>query len=116
MTETCGKLRGSRMQCKSKPDSSKNDTTSPANPFAPAFEYFVDAAQRTILFWDVMRQRGNQFKAHQEETVPHVLEYAAELIIDGRNLERPVNYALARIIPPRDVKIDMRRRPFVVVD
>jgi pimeloyl-ACP methyl ester carboxylesterase len=79
-------------------------------------EYFIDAAQRTILFWDVMRQRGNQFKAHQEETVPHVLEYAAELIIDARNLERPVNYALVRIIPPPDVKIDPRRRPFVIVD
>jgi pimeloyl-ACP methyl ester carboxylesterase len=79
-------------------------------------EYFIDAAQRTILFWDVMRQRGNQFKAHQEETVPHVLEYAAELIIDGRNLEHPVNYALARIIPPPDVKVDSRRRPFVIVD
>ena len=31
------------------------------DPFAPAIEYGVDAAQRTILFWDVMRQRGNQF-------------------------------------------------------
>jgi hypothetical protein len=29
--------------------------------FAPAMEYMVDAAQRSVLFWDVMRQRGNQF-------------------------------------------------------
>src|ERR1043165_4513104 len=104
------------MPSKSDAESSKASTASPANPFAPAMEYFIDAAQRTILFWDVMRQRGNQFKAHQEETVPHVLEYAAELIIDARNLERPVNYALVRIIPPPDVKIDPRRRPFVIVD
>ena len=75
-----------------------------------------DAAQRTILFWDVMRQRGNQFKTQQEMTVPHVLEYAAELVLDGRNFERPVNYLLVRIIPPPDVRIDMRRRPFVIVD
>ncbi|MGB9369881.1 MAG: DUF3141 domain-containing protein [Xanthobacteraceae bacterium] len=75
-----------------------------------------DAAERTILFWDVMRQRGNQFKAQQEQTVPHVLEYAAELVLDGRNFERPVNYLLVRIIPPQGVKIDMRRRPFVIVD
>ena len=89
---------------------------SSASPLAPAFEYFVDACQRTILFWDVMRQRGNQFKAHLEETVPHVLEYAAELVLDGRNFERPVNYLLVRIIPPAGVKIDTRRRPFVIVD
>ena len=24
-------------------------------PFAPAVEYLVDAAQRRVLFWDVMR-------------------------------------------------------------
>jgi len=103
------------MPSKSNPESAKA-STSLGNPFAPAFEYFIDAAQRTVLFWDVMRQRGNQFKAHQEEAVPHVLDYAAELIVDGRNLERPVNYALVRIIPPPDIKIDNRRRPFVIVD
>jgi pimeloyl-ACP methyl ester carboxylesterase len=104
------------MPSRSKPESPDTKAGSPANPFAPALEYFVDAAQRTILFWDVMRQRGNQFKAHQEEVVPHVLDYAAELVLDGRNFERPVNYLLVRIIPPPDVKIDMLRRPFVIVD
>ena len=37
--------------------------TSPASlagPFAPAAEYLIDAAQRSVLFWDVLRQRGNQ--------------------------------------------------------
>src|SRR3954463_10001823 len=104
------------MPSRSKPESPDTKAGSPANPFAPALEYFVDAAQRTILFWDVMRQRGNQFKAHQDEIVPHVLDYAAELVLDGRNFERPVNYLLVRIIPPPDVKIDMLRRPFVIVD
>ena len=107
---------GRAMPTKAKPDTSKSDGPLPANPFAPALEYLVDAAQRTILFWDVMRQRGNQYKAHLQETVPHVLEYAAELVLDGRNFERPVNYALARIIAPPGVRIDARRRPFVIVD
>lgn len=31
-------------------------------------------------------------------------------------MERPVNYGLARIIPPEGVEIDPRKRPFVVVD
>ena len=83
---------------------------------APAVEYTVDAAQRSLLYLDVMRQRGNQYRAHLRETVPHVLDYDTELIIDGRSLERPVNYALARIVPPPEVEIRPTRRPFVVVD
>ena len=55
---------------------------------APAVEYAVDAAQRSILFWDVMRERGNQYHAHLAETAPHVLDYGFELIVDGRQLKR----------------------------
>jgi hypothetical protein len=84
--------------------------------FAPAIEYMVDAAQRTVLFWDVMRQRGNQYQEHIAEEVPHVLDYVPELVVDGRTLERPVNYALVRIVPPKGVKVDLTKRPFVVVD
>ena len=84
--------------------------------FLPATEYMTDAAQRFFLFWDVMRERGNQYRAHMAETAPHVLEYAVELVIDGRTLNRPVNYALARVIPPTGVEIDPKRRPFVIVD
>ena len=88
----------------------------PFGMFAPAMEYMVDAAQRSVLFWDVMRQRGNQFREHEAEKVPHVLDYKAELVVDGRTLPRPVNYVLARIIPPAGVEIDPTRRPFVIVD
>jgi pimeloyl-ACP methyl ester carboxylesterase len=84
--------------------------------FGPAMDYAIDAAQRTVLFWDVMRQRGNQYRDHLAETVPNVLSYKAELIIDGRTLERPVNYGLVRIVPPQGVTIDPHRRPFVIVD
>jgi hypothetical protein len=88
----------------------------PFGMFAPAMEYMVDAAQRSVLFWDVMRQRGNQYREHMAETAPHVLDYEVELVIDGRTLERPVNYALVRVVPPRGIAIDPARRPFVVVD
>jgi hypothetical protein len=84
--------------------------------FASALEYLVDAGQRSVLFLDVMRQRGVQYREHLAETVPHVLNYSVELIVDGRKLERPVNYGLVRITPPSGVKIDPKRRPFVVVD
>ena len=85
-------------------------------PFAPALEYVVDAAQRSLLFLDVMRQSGNQYREHLAETAPHVLDYEAELVVDGRTLARPVNYALVRIVPPKGVTVDPARRPFVVVD
>jgi len=57
---------------------SSEPSASPSGMFTPFMDYMVDAAQRTILFWDVMRQRGNQYRAHQAETVPHVLDYEAE--------------------------------------
>src|SRR5262245_41635894 len=88
----------------------------PLGLFAPVIEYMTDAAQRSVLFWDVMRQRGNQYREHLAETAPHVLDSAVELIMDGRTLERPVNYALARIVPPKSVEIVPTYRPFVVVD
>ena len=84
--------------------------------FLPATEYMTDAAQRTLLFWDVMRERGNQYREHMAETAPHVLEYAVELLIDGRTFPRPVNYALVRVVPPSGVEINPKQRPFVIVD
>ncbi len=82
----------------------------------PVLACLVDAAQRQVLFMDTMRERGNQYLEHRAKTVPHVLNYAAELVLDGRTLPRPVNYGLARIIPPAGVQIDPVRRPFVIVD
>src|SRR4249919_2652422 len=83
--------------------------------FASAMEYLVDTGQRSVLFLDVMRQRGIQYRKHIAETAPHVLNYAVELILDGRSLQRPVNYALVRVAPPSGVEIDANRRPFVVI-
>jgi hypothetical protein len=90
--------------------------TAPLGVFGPAMEYMVDAAQRSVLFWDVMRQRGNQYREHLAETVPNVLDYEVGLLVDGRTLERPVNYGLVRVVPPPGVEVDPKRRPFVIVD
>jgi pimeloyl-ACP methyl ester carboxylesterase len=92
------------------------EPTTALGMFAPAMDYAIDAFQRSVLFWDVMRQRGNQYREHMAETAPNVLDYKAELVVDGRTLERPVNYVLARIIPPAGVEINPKLRPFIVVD
>src|SRR5947199_2291726 len=83
---------------------------------AKAMEFMIDAGQRSVLFLDVMRQRGDQYREHVAQTAPPALQYAAELIIDGRTLDRPVNYALVRVVPPPSVELDPTLRPFVVVD
>jgi hypothetical protein len=81
-----------------------------------AAAYGVDAWQRSVLFLDVMRRRAVENEAHRAEVAPNVLDYQAELVLDGRQLERPVNYLLARILPPEGVEIDPKKRPFVIVD
>jgi hypothetical protein len=86
------------------------------NVWTDAIDYAVDFGQRTILFWDVLRQRGNQYHEQQERVAPNVLHFAHELVMDGRALPRPVNYGLVRIVPPQGVEIDPKKRPFVIVD
>ena len=81
-----------------------------------AVDYWIDGWQRTILFWDVLRQRSDQYYAQKAKAVPHVLSFDAELVLDGRTFARPVNYGLVRVQPPAGVVIDPKKRPFVVVD
>jgi pimeloyl-ACP methyl ester carboxylesterase len=92
---------------------------SSAWPFTGAndlLDYWIDACQRSILLLDVLRQRGNNCIEHNARTAPHVLSFEAEILVDGRSLPRPVNYALVRIIPPKGTSIDPNKRPFIVFD
>jgi len=82
----------------------------------PVQEYLVDAAQRFVLLLDTLRQRGNRSIEASTKVAPHVLEFEFEHILDGKNLPRPTNYQLVRIIPPPGTRIDPARPPFVVVD
>jgi hypothetical protein len=82
----------------------------------PIQEYWIDAWQRSILFLDVLRQRGDTYAERKRQTAPNVLRFGFEVILDGSTLPRPVNYVLVRIAPPEGVTIDPSKRPFVVVD
>ncbi len=80
-------------------------------------DYAMDAAQRGILYWDTLRERGNEYLRHEAAGKPPLLKFAHELLLDGRALEKPCNYALLRILPGRDdLPTDPALRPFVVVD
>ena len=79
-------------------------------------EYARDFWQRSVLFLDILRQRGNQ----REEMLAHgatsVLIYDSELMMRGDELPHPVNYSLLRVIPPEGVEIDDRNRPVFIID
>ena len=85
-------------------------------PGRALIEYALDTWQRSVLYADVMRQRGNQYQAHLAEDVPNVLDFPSEVIVSGQDLPRPVNYWLVRIVPPKDQPTDLTKRPFVVID
>jgi hypothetical protein len=72
--------------------------------YTTSAEYLVDRTQRTILFWDVLRKRGNNYLAHLKAGQPPVLVFDYEMVLDGRTFERPVNYSLIRILDRRSKK------------
>ena len=78
--------------------------------------YAVDAGQRGVLFWDALRQRGNNFNEHAREGLRPVLHFQYEMVLDGRTLDQRVNYALVRITPPAGVTTDPKRRPYIIID
>lgn len=100
------------------------------------YEYVVDAAQRSVLFGDTIRKRGNTYLDHLKQDQPPVLVFDYDIISDGSTLERPVNYQLVKIIDRRKQKPgkastsdnrgieaythstghDPRKRPIVVID
>jgi pimeloyl-ACP methyl ester carboxylesterase len=78
--------------------------------------YATDFAQRSILFWDTLRERGNKAIEHNQSGLAPVLHFDYEMVIDGRTLAQPVNYALVRIVPPKGVVVDPKRRPYMIID
>jgi len=88
----------------------------PQELWAALLDYGVDAAQRGVLFLDIMRQVGNNFAAQQRDGAAPVLMYDYEMVVDGRTLERPVGYAMVRILPPAGVVVDDARRPYMLID
>ena len=80
-------------------------------------DYLSDVAQRGVLFMDTLRRRGDSYIAREQEGFKPVLVFDYDLVIDGRELERPVNYALVRIIPPDGFPPQRDDgRPWVIID
>ena len=88
----------------------------PLDLWRDASSYWLDFGQRSILFWDTLRQRGNNWIEHEKAGKPPLLHFEWEMVADARGFERPVNYALVRIIPPVGVETEADHRPFVIID
>ncbi len=84
--------------------------------FGFVHNYLLDVWQRSILTLDVLRDRGNNYRLHNAQIAPNVLQFKAELVRTGLTLPRPVNYLLARIVPPEGAEINRAKPPFIVVD
>ncbi|ARE41766.1 hypothetical protein RGUI_3625 [Rhodovulum sp. P5] len=89
---------------------------SPAAMASAYREYLRDAGERWVLFADVLRERGDIFRAHQAAGCPPVLIYDYEVILDGADMARPCNYQLLRILPPEGCEVHDFKRPYVIID
>ncbi|MFH2059445.1 MAG: DUF3141 domain-containing protein [Pseudomonadota bacterium] len=105
--------------------------------FKDGYDYWYDAVQRSILFGDIIRKRGNAYNDHLEKGQPPVLAFDYEIISDGKDMERPVNYQLVKIYERRshkpgeklsfserrelsedslNINPNQKKRPIVVID
>ncbi len=79
-------------------------------------DYVTDYAQRSALYLDVMRKRGNEMVDMTNDPSSTVLNFAFEKLMDGKDFARPINYWLARMLPPTGVVTDNTKRPYVIQD
>ncbi|MCP3944314.1 MAG: DUF3141 domain-containing protein [Desulfobacteraceae bacterium] len=69
--------------------------------FNNAWEYLDDVWQRSILFMDILRKRGNIYHEQIARNNPPVLTFDYKIVMDGREFDIPVNFALVKIIDRR---------------
>ncbi|MGQ3674326.1 DUF3141 domain-containing protein [Xanthobacter sp. TB0139] len=84
--------------------------------FQDAQAYMVDRAQRAMMTLDTLRVRGDNFFEHEAAGCPPVLIYDYDVVMWGRDLPRPCNYALLKIKPPEGVETEVTKRPYIIID
>jgi hypothetical protein len=88
---------GKRLRAAVDGDASSDRSVTPfaaqLNPWS-AWHYTVDVAQRSLLFWDTMCERGTQYVERTAQELKPALHFDYDVVLDGRHFARPVNYAL----------------------
>lgn len=91
---------------------------SSAGPSA-LWAYSRDFFERSILFWDTLRERADNLIEHERRGLPPLLDFQFETILDARHFDRPVNYVLMRIVPENASAgklTDTQRPPVLILD
>ncbi|GAB3387111.1 DUF3141 domain-containing protein [Azotobacter armeniacus] len=119
-----GKLQ--RLQARNLQDSLRRrqenslQTLTECSPQLPSgtdwLDYLTDFNQRSLLFWDTLRQRADNTLHHRQAGYPVLLKFDHELLLDGRDLPSPVNYSLLRILPGPGQMTDATLPPVIVID
>lgn len=82
--------------------------------------YQRDAWERSILFFDVLRQRADNMLAHELAGKPPLLDFDYKTVLDARGFRRPANYVLLRITRCADKCLedclDPAKPPVIIVD
>lgn len=79
-------------------------------------EYVIDLGQRSVLFWDTLRQRGDNTLAHERAGYPLLLKFNHETLVAGEDLPRPVNYSLLQILAGPGQLLDSKKQPVIIID
>lgn len=94
--------------------------TSPGTILGDFLSYQRDAWERSILFFDVLRQRADNMLAHELAGKPPLLDFDYETVLDARGFRRPANYVLLRITRYADRCLedclDPAKPPVIIVD
>src|SRR3954466_1172136 len=87
------------------PETTRHDGITPSNT-PPSIRHPTHR-----LLWDAPENRASGPPS------THVLSFDFDLVLDGHNLPKPVNYWMARVRPPAAAPTpDPRKRPFIVID
>lgn len=85
-----------------------------------AVHYQIDFWERSILYWDTLRQRADNMIAHERAGKPPLLDFDYEMLLDARRFDRPVSYALLRITRSGDACfdrcVDPSKPPVILLD
>ncbi|KXS36644.1 MAG: Poly(3-hydroxyalkanoate) synthetase [Halomonadaceae bacterium T82-2] len=90
------------------------------HPATELLAYQFDLWQRSVRYLDTLRQRAENMLEHERAGKPPLLDFDYEMMLDGRRLSRPANYALLHITRVGDDCLedclDASKPPVMIVD
>jgi hypothetical protein len=72
---------------RAKPTAGSASEAALADSLSEARDYAADLWERTILFWDTLRQRADNMLEHERAGLPPLIDFKYETILDARHTE-----------------------------